>query len=241
MEFKKRNVSKLLLLDLDETLVHCVKKPNPLRPPMVKIDITTPNGNVIRDVGFNIRPMTRELLVAANRYYEVCVFTASTPQYADAIVDHLDPTGELIQHRFYRTSCVKTEGGEYIKDLRVFNNVELKNILLVDNAVYSFGQQLDNGIPIASFKEDPEDREFEHLIPHLEACAKFDDVREYNCQKFQLQELFDTPLGEWIEYYYDMEDCQRLMEEERADDMEQNQQQNYIPGSTGGRSSCLGH
>ena len=51
----------------------------------------------------------------------------------------MDPTGELIQHRFYRTSCVKTEGGEYIKDLRVFNNVELKNILLVDNAVYSFG------------------------------------------------------------------------------------------------------
>ena len=37
-----------------------------------------------------------------------------------------------------------------------------------------------------------------------------------------------------------MEDCQRLMEEERADDMEQSQQ-NYIPGSTGGRSSCLGH
>lgn len=31
VEFKKRNVSKLLLLDLDETLVHCVKKPNPLR------------------------------------------------------------------------------------------------------------------------------------------------------------------------------------------------------------------
>ena len=52
---------------------------------------------------------------------------------------------------------MKTEGNEYIKDLRVFKNVDLKNILLVDNAVYSFGQQLDNGIPIASFKEDPED------------------------------------------------------------------------------------
>ena len=37
-----------------------------------------------------------------------------------------------------------------------------------------------------------------------------------------------------------MEDCQRLMEEERADDMEQSQQ-NYIPASTGGRSSVMGH
>ena len=96
MEFKKRHIKKLLLLDLDETLVHCVKKPNPLRPPMVKIDITTPNGNIIPGVGFNIRPKTRDLLVATNKWYEVCVFTASTPQYADAIIDHLDPTGQLI-------------------------------------------------------------------------------------------------------------------------------------------------
>ena len=139
MEFKKKHIKKLLLLDLDETLIHCVKKPNPMRPPMVKLDVTAPNGKIIKDVGFNIRPKTRELLVACNEWYEVCVFTASTPQYADSIIDYLDPTGELIQHRFYRPSCVKTEGGEYIKDLRVFKNIDLKNILLVDNAVYSFG------------------------------------------------------------------------------------------------------
>ena len=180
VHFKKSGISKMLLLDLDETLVHCVKNPNPLRPPMVKVDITSPNGTIIKDVGFNIRPKTRELLEAANKHFEVCVFTASTPQYADSIIDYLDPTGQLIQHRFYRNTCVKTEGGEYIKDLRVFKNIPLKNILLVDNAVYSFGLQLDNGIPITSFKEDPEDHEFDNLIFHLEACAQCDDVREYN-------------------------------------------------------------
>ncbi len=139
VHFKKPHITKMLLLDLDETLVHCVKKPNPQRPPHVKVDITTPNGNVIKDVGFNIRPKCKELLEAANKYYEVCVFTASTPQYANSIINYLDPTGELIQHRFFRDSCVKTEGGEYIKDLRVFKNIDLKNILLVDNAAYSFG------------------------------------------------------------------------------------------------------
>ena len=112
------------------------------------------------------------------------MFTASTPQYADSIIDYLDPSRELIQHRFYRNTCFKSESGEYIKDLRVFKNVDLKNILLVDNAVYSFGLQLSNGIPIASFKEDPEDREFIYLIPHLDACAEYDDVREYNKHKF---------------------------------------------------------
>jgi len=96
VEFKKKHCTKLLLLDLDETLVHCVKKPNPLRPPMVELDITAPSGQVIKGVGFNIRPHTRELLEAANQHYEVCVFTASTPQYADSIVDYLDPTRKLI-------------------------------------------------------------------------------------------------------------------------------------------------
>ena len=51
-------MTKMLLLDLDETLVHCVKNPNPLRPPMVKLDITAPGGNKYKDVGFNIRPKT---------------------------------------------------------------------------------------------------------------------------------------------------------------------------------------
>ena len=99
----------------------------------------------------------------------------------------------------------------------MFKNIELKNILLVDNAVYSFGQQLANGIPIVSFKEDPEDREFEFLIPQLEECAKYDDVRDYFRQRFHLEMIFNTPLDNWIDHYYDVEDCQRLMEEERAE------------------------
>ena len=56
----------------------------------------------------------------------------------------------------------------------------LKDILLVDNAVYSFSAQLDNGIPITPFKEDPEDNEFKHLITHLQNCAGADDMREVN-------------------------------------------------------------
>jgi len=32
-------------------------------------------------------------------------------------------------------------------------------------------------------------------------------VREYNKLKFKLQELYDTPFDNWIDYYYDMEDC----------------------------------
>jgi len=36
-------------------------------------------------------------------------------------------------------------------------------MVLVDNAVYSFGYQLENGIPIIPFYDDKEDEELLHL------------------------------------------------------------------------------
>lgn len=94
----------------------------------------------------------------AGEYFEVVVFTASVKDYADPILDHLDPTGQLIHHWLYRESCIKTEnptgGYIYVKDLRIFKNFDLKDIVIVDNAVYSFKNQLENGIPILPFRDD---------------------------------------------------------------------------------------
>ena len=44
----------------------------------------------------------------------------------------------------------------YVKDLRVINR-DLKDILLVDNAAYSYAFQLDNGIPILPYYQGPND------------------------------------------------------------------------------------
>ena len=90
--------------------------------------------------------------------FEVGIFTASHQQYADAVLDKLiDP--ERRYPRLYRQHCIRTKEGIYIKDLRVIRNRQLKDIILVDNAVYSFGFQLSNGIPILPFYYDKEDRE----------------------------------------------------------------------------------
>jgi CTD small phosphatase-like protein 2 len=67
------------------------------------------------------------------------VFTASHQSYADVVLDYLDPNRELIEYRLYRDSCIKTEEGVYIKDLRIIKNRNLKDVVIVDNAVYSFG------------------------------------------------------------------------------------------------------
>ena len=66
----------------------------------------------------------------------------------------------------------------FIKDLRVIDGRELKNMAIVDNAVISFAYQLDNGIPILSFKEDKSDKEFLKLIDYMEVLSKAEDMRE---------------------------------------------------------------
>lgn len=45
----------------------------------------------------------------------------------------------------------------YIKDLRILGNRHLDSVVLVDNAVYSFYFQLENGIPMTPFYRNKKD------------------------------------------------------------------------------------
>lgn len=172
------------------------------------LNIPTPSGKLL-NAGFNIRPFTQEILEESNKKFEVCVFTASNKGYADTILDYIDPKGRLIQHRFYRESCIKTTDNVYIKDLRIFRNVPLKDIIIVDNAVYSFGAQLDNGIPITPFKEDVDDNEFLHLMGHLSKCADAYDMRDENRKVFRFGQLLKYKFDKFIELY-DYEECEKI-------------------------------
>ena len=65
----------------------------------------------------------------------------------------------------------------------------LKDIVIVDNSVYSFAFHIDNGIPIIPFYRDKEDQEMLHLIYYLDSLASSLDVREQNKDAFELEKL----------------------------------------------------
>jgi len=73
-----------------------------------------------------------------------------------------------------------------VKDLRVIKNIPMKDMVLVDNAVYSFGAQLSNGIPITPFKENKNDMEFIFLRRFLIEHRNCDDIRVPIEAAFQL-------------------------------------------------------
>lgn len=110
-------------------------------------------------------------------------------EYADDILNHIDPKNEFFDHRFYRESCVVTPDNIFMKDLRVIGNRELKNVVLVDNSPYSFGPQLDNGIPIIPFFNNKKDKELLELLGYLNGLKSSNDVRLINRKFFKLKEM----------------------------------------------------
>lgn len=69
--------------------------------PEEEISVIDSEGENI-GASFSVRPFVKECLEFANKYYEVGIFTAGQKSFADPIIDFLDPTGTLVQHRFFR-------------------------------------------------------------------------------------------------------------------------------------------
>ena len=126
---------KVLIFDMDETLMHCVDDIETENPDVI-LEIDFPDEETVY-AGINIRPYAKDCLKAANQNFQVVIFTASEQEYADPIIDYLDPTGELVQARYYRPSCFR-KNDFYVKDMRIFRNRDLSDIVLIDNSVYSF-------------------------------------------------------------------------------------------------------
>jgi len=172
-----------LVLDLDETLVHCTVEP------VANADMTFPvefNGTEYQ-VHVRCRPFLREFLEAVSQKFEVVIFTASQRVYADKLLDKIDPLGKFIRHRMFRDSCLPVEGN-FLKDLTVLGR-EFSKMVLVDNSPHAFGYQVDNGIPIESWFDDPDDRELLKLEVFLRTLHGVDDVRVAVRDTFQTHRL----------------------------------------------------
>jgi hypothetical protein len=81
-------------------------------------------------------------------------------------------------------------------------NRKMENVCIVDNAVYSFGFQLDNGIPIIPFYDDPNDEELHHLVFYMKCLSQLEDMRVQNKHAFQLSALDSAFIEKYLEEYY---------------------------------------
>jgi len=57
-----------------------------------------------------------------------------------------------------------TKNGFFIKDLRLIENRQIKNVVLLDNYVHSFAFNIENGIPILEWKNEQDDDELLNML-----------------------------------------------------------------------------
>ena len=215
INFSTSPQKKLLLLDLDETLIHADFNEEYSGNDSLKYDsvikFTSKNEDeegsffgendkmeekkeeeVEHSVGIFIRNGVKEFLEEVSKHFDVGIFTASVKEYADAVISFLDPENKLIKFRLYRNNCINFNDAFTVKDLRIFKNVDLKKIVLLDNSMYSFAAQINNGILINSFINDKEDNELFNALNYLvNFILPAEDVREVNEQFYNFRQIID--------------------------------------------------
>lgn len=143
---------------------------------------------------FNLRPYCRSCLAILAEYYEIYIFTSATKDYADKIMEILDPNRKIFSGALSRNHCLRTKKGFYIKDLRIIINKYLTDMLIIDNLCQSFAFQIDNGVPILPWENDPNDEELKYLTKYLISISDAKDLRLANKQFFNLSSLMENKI-----------------------------------------------
>ncbi|XP_056271188.1 CTD small phosphatase-like protein 3 isoform X2 [Pseudoliparis swirei] len=123
-----------------------------------------------------LRPHVKEFLQSMAKIYELFVYTCAKKEYAEKILNILDPQRKLFRHRLYQDDCACVLG-HYIKDLSILGRDPSKTVVL-DNAPHTYPYQLMNTIPISSWSGAPADRELQKLVPYMEKLSAAEDFRE---------------------------------------------------------------
>lgn len=187
------NNKQILFIDLDETLIHSdiYDKKSFIINNYDKI-LKFKYENLYYYIGINFRKNLNFFLKKVSKYFNLILFTASYKEYADVIIDYIDPENNIFKKRFYKESCINLDDNINIKDLNIFNDIDLKRSIILDNNIYSFCNNLNNGILINSFFEG-EDDDLINIYYYLDNYIKnSEDVRKVNENLFGFEKFLNS-------------------------------------------------
>lgn len=157
---------KTLVLDMDETLVHCSSFPP---HPSVKYFVLSNNEYLYT------RPGLEDFLEYAQQNFEVFIYTFAERDYAEEVLNTIAPNIDE-DHRLYRDSCI-VKKNLIIKDLDMLNRSKSK-LIFVDDNDKALKVNKENTIVIPMWKGVPTDNALlTWLKPILEMCKSASDTR----------------------------------------------------------------
>ncbi|MBX3072862.1 HAD family hydrolase [Candidatus Obscuribacterales bacterium] len=163
----------LLVLDLDETLIHAREAELDYAP-----DFRVLNYSVYK------RPGLDDFLVKCAAMFELAVWSAGENDYVRAIVEQIVPKHIELQFVWSRERCTIRRdfdtGGYYpAKDLQKVRRRGrlLKRILIIDDEPIKLRKNYGNAIYVRPFEGGRIDSELDLLSAYLKTISLSDDVR----------------------------------------------------------------
>jgi TFIIF-interacting CTD phosphatase-like protein len=171
----------LLILDLDETLIHATTEPRDRIA-----DFHVGEYAVYR------RPGVAAFLDFALSHFEIAVWTSSTMSYAVDVVAGIFPDPTVLKFMWARERCVHRrdlETGEtvWIKDLKKVKRFgyPLEQVLIVDDSAEKLTRNYGNHIGIRPFEGAPDDDELRLLASYLAGMVTCDNVRSIDKRRWR--------------------------------------------------------
>jgi len=178
------NQKPLLILDLDETLIHATAT------------------KVRDDFDFQIyqyfvyqRPGLAEFLAQCAVHFQLAVWSSASDDYVRAVVGQIFPAGLTPVFIWGRSRCTRfrlpeldeygflsfdyASGYEFAKRLKKVrrHGFDLKKTLIVDDTPEKVSQNYGNAIYIKPYLAGPDDTELAHLAPYLLSLKDAANVR----------------------------------------------------------------
>jgi len=179
---KNKRSNKILILDLDETLLHAT---------MFHIN-RSPDFELGLAQAY-LRPGLREFMRTVLDRFETGIWTAATREYTlDAITRFVNEPGRL-SFIWSREQCStrtdKATGEEYrTKDLSkvVALGHPIESIIVVDDDLKPWGEYQDNVVLVKKYRGESEDSDLVLLLAYLEILGSVQDVRAVDKKEWML-------------------------------------------------------
>jgi RNA polymerase II subunit A small phosphatase-like protein len=164
---------KLLVLDLDETLIYANEQA-----------LDRPADLRIAAYHVYLRPGIERFLIGVSESYRLAVWTSSSPAYATAVCQALFADRIALDFVWGRDRCTPTRDfaldtwcfSKRLKKLRP-RGYKLEQVVVVDDSPEKHTKNYGNLVQVLPFEGDLSDTELELLLPYLVRLSTVENVR----------------------------------------------------------------
>ncbi len=172
-------MTKLLILDLDETLIYATEMSLERKFDFVLFENTASPYFVYK------RPHLEYFLEFCFDNFDVAIWTSSTEDYAQGIADNILLSSQQPKFVWARKRCtyrrnLETCEYEWLKNLTKVkrHGYKLENVIMVDDTPSKLAKNYGNLLPVKSFEGALIDNELQILPRFLEKLANVENVRK---------------------------------------------------------------